>query len=91
MPTREGDLTTVEASELLDRFLSPDSVARAIRSGKMEGYQLAGRWLTSPEAVESYKRDHLNKKGWAARRLQDEDKAPHPSPLAQLHSPEERS
>ena len=90
MPTREGDLTTVEASDLLDRRLSPDSVARATRSGKLEGYQLGGRWLTTPEAIEAYKRDHLNKKGWAARRLQEEDKAPHTPPLAQLY-PEERS
>ncbi len=70
MPTREGDLTTVEVSELLRGRLSPDSVARTIRTGKMEGYQLAGRWFTNRQAVETYQERYLGHKGWTKRKGQ---------------------
>lgn len=70
MPTRAGDLTAAEASALLGGKISPDSVARAIRTGKMEGYRVGPIWFTTREAVEEYRQKHLGHKGWKTRKKQ---------------------
>jgi excisionase family DNA binding protein len=53
--------------------LSPFTVRGAIREGKLRATLLGRQYTISRQAVEEYRRDHLGRKGWKARREKDEE------------------
>lgn len=69
-PRPAGTLTTTEAAAALG--LAPPSVRAAIRRGTLEALRLSvRRTVVTREAVEQYRREHLEGGGWVARRQPD--------------------
>jgi excisionase family DNA binding protein len=54
-----SDLTRHEVAALL--HCSPTTAGKLLRSGLIEAYKPAGKWLATPEAVDAYKASTSNR------------------------------
>jgi Helix-turn-helix domain len=61
-----GYYATAEAAEVLG--LSQSALKDAARRGALQVVQIAGRNLITHAEMERYRRDHLGRGGWAARK-----------------------
>jgi excisionase family DNA binding protein len=48
--------------------LTRETVQQAIRHGKLRARKVGRMWFVDRRAIEAYKAEHLNRKGWAVRR-----------------------
>ena len=58
-------LTFEEAGRMLER--SPSTLQVQRRLGSFRAQKRNGTWVTRPEWVEQYRKEHLGHKGWAVR------------------------
>jgi hypothetical protein len=55
--TGDEQLNSTEACQVLRQAgspISPDRLLRRLRGGEIEGAQIAGRWVTTRQALERY-------------------------------------